>query len=212
MNVRQDVTVGSSGGAVIVTYVDASRGFAAMKQHMPSGMARDIDFSTRLLATPDTVTTELIVSQAATRMTLDTRASIGDMTEFDKMRDMVKQQLTGLQFMLGMMHHDSAQQHSPLEWLGKGGLLQTSWTPHEIKRTFNQALYDSLKRKGGGMIPGMGMDTAARYALVFHLPTPATRVDGEPYALSADRKTVTFDRKFIDIFGNPNLLSFTIDY
>ena len=122
--------------------------------------------------------------------------------------------------MLGMMHHDSTQQHWPLEWLGKGGLLQTSWTPHEIKRTFNQALYDSLKAKGAGktpgmmpgIVPGLGMDTAARYALVFHLPTPATRVDGQPYTLSADRKTVTFDRKFIDIFGNPNLLSFTIDY
>lgn len=222
VNVREDVTVGATGGAVIVTHADASRWFAQVKQHMPQGMTplqRDVDFTTRLLATPDTVETEMKLTQAPAILTFDTHASIGDMTEFDKMRDMMKQQLAGLQFMLGAMRHDTTQKHSPMEWLGKGGLVKTRWSQHEIRRTFNEALYDSLKAGHGGT-PGGGvpmpmkamMDTTATYELVFHLPMPATKVEGDPYVLSADHKTVTFERKFIDIFRDPKLLGFTIDY
>lgn len=233
MNVREDVTVGATGGAVIVTHVDASRAFAAMKQKMPQGLGqsqgsgqsqgpglsqRDVDFTTRLLAAPDTVETEMKVTQSPAILTFDTRASIGDMSEFEKMRDMMKQQWAGLRFMMGMMHHDTAQRRSPMDFLGKGGLIKTHWSQHEISREFNQALYDSLRggmpaaMAGGGMAMMPGIDSTARYEIVFHLPTPATKVEGEPYTLSADRKTVTFGRKFIDIFKDPKLLAFTIDY
>jgi hypothetical protein len=60
------------------------------------------------------------------------------------------------------------------------------------------------------MMAAMGQD--GRYDLIFHLPSPVQHVTGGPYTLSDDRKTVTFEKKFIDIFKDPKTLAFTIDY
>jgi hypothetical protein len=229
MDVREEITISPSGSGTFVSHTDMSRGMALLKKMSPpSGGAsalsmfapfdKPIDYTSTLLVLPDSFSTHLAADPEKGLLTFDTRAYVNDLAGLQKMQERMTQQLAGFQYMLQMMmgqgRPGSDSGKLGLGMLLKGRMLQTSWNPHQIKRTFNQALYDSVTALKGmqppPMMAAMGQD--GRYDLIFHLPAPVQHVEGGPYTLSSDRKTVTFEKKFMDIFKDPKNLAFTIDY
>jgi hypothetical protein len=192
----EDITILPGGAGVFVVHADAGREMASLRKMVPwaadTGAMRDVDYSSTLLVGQDTLTTHLVSRPKDSVFTFDARAYISDLSRMQRMRDKI-------QGMIGAWRHDTS-------W---AGLMKTSWSPHEIRRSFNEALYDSLRAKKHGTFPLMPGGTLRT---VFHLPSPVQRVEGDPYTLSDDRKTVTFERKFSDIFKEPKILAFTIDY
>lgn len=243
IDVREEVTIGASGNGTFVSHTDMSRGMAMLKKmspppsaapapsgttSAPSGAAsalssfapfdKPLDYTSALLVLPDSFSTHLAADPDKGILTFDTRAYVNDLSALQKMRERMTQQLAGFQYMLQMMMGQGGRGSDSgkfgLDMMLRGRLLQTSWNPHQISRTFNQALYDSLTGIKGMQVPPMmaAMGEEGSYEVIFHLPSPAQQVTGGPYTLSNDRKTVTFEKKFMDIFKDPKTLAFTIDY
>jgi hypothetical protein len=225
----EEITINPSGSAVCTGHADIAQAMAMFKGISSRGNAgasafdRDMDYSSTLLLLPDTLSMHVVLKPGSNVATWDTRAFINDLSEFQKMRQQMVQQLVGMHQMIGMMGPkgmDSGKMNG--DWMRGARLLEFNWSAHEIKRTFNQALYDSLMSTraakagspGIAWIQPMGMAMMGNntWKTIFHLPAPAKQVTGDPYTLSEDRKTVTIERKFVDIFKDPKTLTFTIDY
>lgn len=227
MDVKEEVNITASGSGTFETHADMRRGLAMLKMIPPAAnlpFDKDVDYTSTLRVVPDSFSTHLVFAPMDSTLTFDTKAYISDLSKVQKMRETMMRQMEGFQYMLG--RKDTGQKRPDLTRLMR--LVETSWTPHEIKRTFDQALLDSLKacgaaagghgagapRKDTGAMP-FAMPPAAmggNYTLIVHVPSPVSHVEGDPYTLSADHKTVRFERKFMDIFKDPKTLAFTIDY
>jgi hypothetical protein len=84
-----------------------------------------------------------------------------------------------------------------------------------LERKLNKKKYDSLMQQYAGQMPeeGMGdMLSSIKMNTVIHLPKAAKKVTAARSTLSADKKTVTIKGSLADLFRNPQVFSYRIEY
>lgn len=83
-------------------------------------------------------------------------------------------------------------------------------TGSHITRRLNKEKYSTLQQQNmeqaGDMLEGFKTNT------VIHLPRPAKKVEGSRAQLSADKKTLTLNASLMDLYQNPEALSYRVEF
>jgi hypothetical protein len=94
------------------------------------------------------------------------------------------------------------------------GLFDVQYRKGLLERKINPAKLTAFQKndkvkemeQAGEMLEQMKMQT------VIHLPAPAKKVTGEKVKLSDDRKTITIQTSFYDLFKNPSAMAYRVEY
>jgi hypothetical protein len=84
-----------------------------------------------------------------------------------------------------------------------------------IERRLNQAKYDSVMQLYGSQMPAESMGEmlgSINLNTIIHLPKAAKKISGANATVSADKKTITIKGTLADLFKNPQVFSYRIEY
>ena len=87
---------------------------------------------------------------------------------------------------------------------------------NSVARKLNKQKHDSVMQQYNGQFGdesmGSEMLAAIKFHTVIHLPRAVKKVTATKPIVSADKKTVTINGTLVDLFKNPQVFSYTIDY
>jgi hypothetical protein len=87
----------------------------------------------------------------------------------------------------------------------KKGLLEKKVNAEKLKEFQNNEQYAQMQQ-------ALQLMTEATVNTVIHLPKPAKKVEGAKVKLSEDKKTVTVNASFADLFNDPNSFAYRVEY
>lgn len=85
------------------------------------------------------------------------------------------------------------------------GLIEKKINEDKLKQFQENEQYNQMKQ-------ALAMVSEASINTVIHLPAPAKKAEGSNLKLSDDKKTVTIKSSLTELFDNPSMLSYKIEY
>lgn len=87
----------------------------------------------------------------------------------------------------------------------KKGLIEKKVNAEKLKEFQANEQYAQMEQ-------AIGMMSEATINTVIHLPKPAKKAEGAKLKLSDDKKTVTINASFSDLFSDPNAFAYHVEY
>ena len=84
-----------------------------------------------------------------------------------------------------------------------------------IERKLNKVKYDSVMQVYGSQFSAEGMGDmleSVKMNTIVHLPRAAKKITGSKVVASADKKTITLNGNLADLFKNPQVFSYRVEY